>query len=87
VYQRLRGHFAEVARRWQAAGGLAADAEPQQVGAALLSLVQGFVLQRLLVAGTDTDTYLAGVRALLAMTGPGERRAVIDPPAPSGARR
>ena len=89
VYQRLRGHFAEVARRWQAAGGLAADAEPQQVGAALLSLVQGFVLQRLLVAGTDTDSYLAGVRALLATTvpTPGRRRAVIDPPATSGARR
>jgi AcrR family transcriptional regulator len=66
VYQRLRGHFAEVARRRQAAGQLGADAVPEQVGAAMLSLVQGFVLQRLLVAGTDTDGYLAGVRALLA---------------------
>jgi AcrR family transcriptional regulator len=68
VYRRLRGYFAEVARRWQAAGHLAADAVPEQVGAALLGLVQGFVLQRLLVADTDTAGYLAGVRALLATT-------------------
>ncbi|GAA3935611.1 TetR/AcrR family transcriptional regulator [Actinoplanes auranticolor] len=74
AYQRLRGHFAEVARRRQAAGLLAADAVPEQVGAAMLSLVQGFILQRLLVAGTDTAGYLAGVRALLA-------------PAPLGAGR
>jgi AcrR family transcriptional regulator len=68
VYQRLRGHFAEVARRWQAAGHLAADAVPQQVGAAMLSLVVGFILQRLLVSDTDINGYLAGVRALLGPT-------------------
>ena len=66
VYQRLRGHFAEVARRWQAAGRLPGDAVPQQVGAVLLSLVQGFVVQRLLIVGTETESYLAGVRVLLA---------------------
>jgi AcrR family transcriptional regulator len=65
VYRRLRGHFAEVARRSQAAGQLAADAVPEQVGSALMGLVQGFVLQRLLVADTDAGSYLAGVRALL----------------------
>lgn len=65
VYRRLRGQFAEVARRRQAAGLLPADAVPEQAGAAMLSLVQGFVLQRLLVSDTDADGYLAGVRALL----------------------
>ena len=65
VYQQLRGHFAEIARRRQAARLLPADAVPQHVGAAMLSLVQGFALQRLLVAGTEPDTYLSGVRALL----------------------
>jgi AcrR family transcriptional regulator len=68
VYRRLRGHFAEVARRAQAAGHLPGEAVPEQVGAALMSLVQGFVLQRLLVADTDTHGYLAGVRALLGAT-------------------
>jgi hypothetical protein len=38
---------------------------PEQVGSALMGLVQGFVLQRLLVADTDAGSYLAGVRALL----------------------
>jgi AcrR family transcriptional regulator len=65
VYRRLRGYFAEVARRRQAAGLLPADAVPEQVGAAMLSLVQGFILQRLLVDDTDADGYLAGVQALL----------------------
>jgi AcrR family transcriptional regulator len=68
VYQRLRGHFAEVARRWQAAGNLPPDAVPEQVGAAMLSLGQGFVLQRLLISGTDPAGYLAGVTALLSPT-------------------
>ncbi|XVU27935.1 TetR/AcrR family transcriptional regulator [Actinoplanes sp. CA-054009] len=66
VYRGLREHFAEVARRWQAAGHLPADVVPEQVGAAMLGLVQGFVLQNLLVTDTDTASYLAGVRGLLA---------------------
>jgi hypothetical protein len=68
VYRRLRGHFAEVARRWQAAGHIHADAEPEQVGAAMLGLVQGFVVQRLLLNGADADGYLAGVKALLSVS-------------------
>jgi AcrR family transcriptional regulator len=68
VYRRLRGHFAEVARRGQAAGTLPADAAPEQMGATMLSLVQGFILQRLLVTDTDTDGYLAGMKALLSPT-------------------
>jgi len=66
VYLRLRANFAEIARRWQRAGNLAADADPEQVGAAMLSLVQGYMLQRLLISGTGMDGYLAGVNALLA---------------------
>jgi AcrR family transcriptional regulator len=68
VYRRLRGHFAEVARRGQAAGNLSAGVAPEHVGAAMLSLVQGFLLQRLLVSDTDTDSYLAGMTALLSTT-------------------
>jgi AcrR family transcriptional regulator len=65
VYLELRGRFAEVARRGQAAGHVPADAVPEQVGAALLSLVQGFLLQRLLLPGTNPADYTAGVTALL----------------------
>jgi AcrR family transcriptional regulator len=66
AYRRLRDHFAEVARRWQAAGHLDPDAVPDQVGAALLGLAQGFLLQHLLVTGTTAPDYLAGVESLLA---------------------
>ncbi|GIE83441.1 TetR family transcriptional regulator [Actinoplanes philippinensis] len=65
VVVRLRGHCAEVARRWQDAGNLPADVAPDQVGAAMLSLVQGYILQRLLLPETDASYYVAGVRALL----------------------
>lgn len=62
---RLREHYAEVARRWQAAGNLPASAVPEQVGAAMLGLTQGFLLQHLLIAGTTVTSYAAGVEALL----------------------
>ncbi|MEU4690531.1 TetR/AcrR family transcriptional regulator [Actinoplanes sp. NPDC023714] len=75
VYQRLRDYFAEIARRGQQAGNLPAGAHPEQVGATMLSLVQGYVLQRLLVSGTDTDGYLAGLTALLPAEPAGRRQA------------
>ncbi|BEL07125.1 TetR/AcrR family transcriptional regulator [Actinoplanes sichuanensis] len=65
VVVRLRGHCAEVARRWQAAGNLPDSANPDQVGAAMLSLVQGYILQRLLLPETDAPYYVAGIDALL----------------------
>ena len=75
VFQRLRGHCAEVARRWQHAGNLPPDAEPEQVGAAMLSLVQGFILQRLLIKTTDTAGYLTGMTALLSPRPTARKRA------------
>ncbi|MBU2666315.1 TetR/AcrR family transcriptional regulator [Actinoplanes bogorensis] len=64
VYLRLRGHCAEVARRRQQAGLLPDDADPDHVGAAMLGLVQGFVLQHLLINGTTPAAYIAGLNAL-----------------------
>lgn len=71
AYRRLRGHCAEVARRWQAAGHLSPDAVPEQVGAAMLGLLQGFIVQRLLITDTVAENYLAGVRDLLGGAGRG----------------
>ncbi len=65
TYLRLRGHHAEVARRWQAAGNLPADADPEAVGAAMLGLVQGYLIQNLLIQDTPKVGYIAGVEALL----------------------
>ncbi len=61
----LRAQFAEVARRWQAAGNLPPDAVPEHLGAAMLGLTQGFLLQRLLVPDTTLAGYASGLRALL----------------------
>ncbi|GAB3248856.1 TetR/AcrR family transcriptional regulator [Kineosporia babensis] len=76
AYRRLRGHHAEVARRWQAAGNLPADADPEQVGAAMLGLAQGFLIQNLLVSDTSRLGYVAGVEALLGGADRGTPKAV-----------
>ncbi|GAB3143917.1 hypothetical protein GCM10027290_21160 [Micromonospora sonneratiae] len=65
MYGGFRGRFAVLAQRAQAAGELPADADPEAVGAALFGMIPGYVLQRILAAGPDKETYLAGVRALL----------------------
>ena len=62
--QRIRGHLVEVVRRRQGAGRMPAAAAPEQVGAAMLALAQGFLIQRALV-GEPASGYLDGVRALL----------------------
>jgi AcrR family transcriptional regulator len=61
----VRRHYAEVAQRWQTAGLIDPNADPQHVGAVLLGLVHAFALQRLLLPGIDPGQYLSGVRALL----------------------
>ena len=62
--RRILGHLVEVARRWQDAGRMPADTAPDRVAAAMLALVQGFLIQRALVGKSASD-YLEGVRALL----------------------
>jgi AcrR family transcriptional regulator len=65
AYRTIRGYFAEVARRAQATGQLPRDADPEQVAAGMLSLVLGFLLQRLLLGDVPPGAYADGVRALL----------------------
>jgi hypothetical protein len=55
----------EVAVRAQEAGRLPREADPQQVGAAMFSLVIGFLLQRLLLGDVPAPAYGEAVRALL----------------------
>jgi AcrR family transcriptional regulator len=61
----VREHWVEIARRHQANGGLSPDADPEQVGRALLGLMPGFILQRLLLGEVTPAGYAAGVRAML----------------------
>lgn len=64
AYRQLRAHCAEVARRWQEAGRLPAGTDADHVGAVMLGVVQGFLLQHLLVRDTTKEGYLNGVNAL-----------------------
>lgn len=60
TYGRIIEHFRERARDMQARGTLAPDLDPRGVGHVLLSAVQGFVLQKLLLAqDLDPDVYAA----------------------------
>ncbi|MGW0431564.1 TetR/AcrR family transcriptional regulator [Micromonospora sp. NPDC003197] len=68
MYGRFRAQFVVLAQRAQAAGELPADADAEAVGAALFGMIPGYALQRILAAGPDRETYLAGVRALLSYT-------------------
>lgn len=66
MYGGFRARFVVLAERAQQTGELPPDADPEAVGAVLFGLIPGFALQRLLAAGPDRQTYLSGVRALLA---------------------
>ncbi|WP_216896643.1 TetR/AcrR family transcriptional regulator [Nocardia alni] len=65
AYLRLRAHWTEVARRWRDAGNLHPDAVPEQIGTVLLGLVEGFLIQHVLISDTTTQDYVAGAQALL----------------------
>lgn len=65
IYGRVRERAVRTAEQAQAAGQIPADADPAGIGAAIFGLVQGYILQRILLGGTDRRTYVNGVRALL----------------------
>jgi AcrR family transcriptional regulator len=67
-FTHARRHFDEVGRRWQAAGHITPDVDPENVGAVMLGIVHAFALQRLLLPGTEPAAYLTGVRALFEPT-------------------
>ncbi|WP_448628041.1 TetR/AcrR family transcriptional regulator [Geodermatophilus sp. URMC 64] len=66
AYGTMRGYFVEVVRRAQRTGRLPADADPASLGAALFSLVLGFLLQRLLLGDVEPEAYVAAVGVLVA---------------------
>jgi AcrR family transcriptional regulator len=61
----VREHLVEVARRYQANGGLADNADPEQVASAMFALIPGFILQRLLLGDITPQGYADGLRAML----------------------
>jgi AcrR family transcriptional regulator len=65
VIRGMRRQFIRIARRAQQAGHLPADADPDAIGSALLSIAPGYVVQRTLTGSPDAATLAAGLRALL----------------------
>lgn len=65
IYADIRLSATALARRAQQDGQLPAGVDPAAIGAAIFGIIQGYVLQRVLVGTIDRETYLAGVGALL----------------------
>jgi AcrR family transcriptional regulator len=65
IYRQIRSRFTAIARRARDAGQLDPAVDPEAAGAVLFGLLQGYLLQRLLVGHLDIDTYASGVEALL----------------------
>jgi AcrR family transcriptional regulator len=72
-YGRFRTRFVTIAERAQRAGELPAGADPEAVGAVLFGLVPGYFLQRVLTGAPERESYLAGVRTLLAPAATAQR--------------
>lgn len=66
LYETVRGHYTALAQRLIADGRLAPDTDPVAVASVLLSMTQGYGLQRVLMTGVDQESYLAGARAIIA---------------------
>lgn len=65
VFRTVRASFVTLARRAQRSGELPPDADPEAVGAVLMAVVPGFILQRVLTGAPDAATFTAGLRTLL----------------------
>jgi AcrR family transcriptional regulator len=65
----IRSTFEALARRAQQAGHLPPEPDPVAVGAVLLAVVPGYLIQRMLTGQPDKQTFIAGLRALLPRSG------------------
>jgi AcrR family transcriptional regulator len=64
AYNRMRGHFTQLAARARDAGHLPPDTDVAAVGAVLFGMVPGYALQRMLSDGPGPKVYIGGLRAL-----------------------
>ncbi|WP_433789561.1 TetR/AcrR family transcriptional regulator [Actinoplanes sp. CA-252034] len=65
IYGRVRDRAVRTAERAQESGQIPPDADPAGIGAAFFGLVQGYILQRILLGNIDRQLYMNGVRALI----------------------
>jgi AcrR family transcriptional regulator len=65
AYRRQRELFADVVRRWQAAGTLEGGADPDAMAELLQSVTLGFVAQRALAGDADVQAHVDALEALV----------------------
>ncbi|WP_158543012.1 TetR/AcrR family transcriptional regulator [Phytoactinopolyspora halophila] len=61
----VRRRWAEVATRWQAAGYIAGDADPDDVARLFYGIMAGYIIQKCVIGDATPDQYVAGLSALL----------------------
>jgi TetR/AcrR family transcriptional regulator, transcriptional repressor of aconitase len=71
VMDESRRLIARLVERHQRAGLLSSEADPEQVAAVLIALVDGFMVQRAVYARADAESFRAGIRALMGRAGTG----------------
>ncbi|MEP6650519.1 MAG: TetR/AcrR family transcriptional regulator [Lapillicoccus sp.] len=64
AYATMRGYFAAVAHRAKEHDRLEPDADPDEMAKTMLSLVMGYLLQRLIMGDVERSSYIAAVRDL-----------------------
>jgi AcrR family transcriptional regulator len=67
AYATMRGYLAEVTRRAQEHGRVPSETDPDEVAKTLLSLVMGYLIQRLIMGDVDRESYTTALRALTAL--------------------
>ena len=65
IYGRIRGNAVALARRAQDTGQLPAGADPAAIGSVIFGLIQGYILQRVLIGTVDRESYVSGIGALV----------------------
>jgi AcrR family transcriptional regulator len=66
AYRRQRELFADVVRRWQAAGTFDPGADPDAIAELMQTVVLGFVAQRALAGDADVQAHVAALEAVAA---------------------
>lgn len=82
-YETFAEQAGELIVRWQRAGLAAPGLDPRAVGASMLSLMVGYVVQHAVTGGPDPAAYAAGVGQLLGAGAPLTAAAVAAPTPPA----
>lgn len=64
-YQGIHGLITQLVSAEQAAGHVAADADPAEVAKVLVGAIMGYIVQRLLIDNVKADSYADGLAALV----------------------